>query len=246
MAILNTRTNRPQKRLSQVFKSPHNLMTYGAPLFDEAKLQALFSQIGNLETQATTETSSIVRTNVETNLLTKITAQQKSVVKEADTYRNTFSEAANATARNGLAYMTGKHIMELGAGNREYGADGYRDADVMDAGYTAFLSLLSAAGFTAATITAATGAVSVLRKYALFRYQSYTTGSQGATYVGVSPDANPATSKVAREITGILFAMLGAISNADLYEAKYPATPNPFAADYSTQFTSYFNATFIA
>lgn len=245
MAIINTRNSRS-------FKNPPNLVTYGAPILDEAKLQALFSQIGGLETQVRTEQTAIGISSARNALAAKIAPKQAEV---ANIVNNLIIRSQNAAALASLGPRytnTGNTLTpDIAGANRDI-----RAAGVM------FSDLLLKAGFSPATVDGARLAFDTMEKQIVYstggptiaRASTSNDAGAGSAYaVGSTvnvimpkPFPNPQSTATARTVFVALMDLFKAVTPSDMFELMYPALPNPFAADYTAQFDAHIASTYTA
>lgn len=225
MALINSQNRNSQRRGQMV-------NAYGAPIFDEAQLRALFQQIGTLDTTAGSEGGDQKKLAAENALRAKFATQSSDIAS--------YQASVNRAFTSGIEYINSPTQFVI----EGYGGGSYIQTDLNNQGIQLadryFIELLKKTGFSAETTSAAAGAIAVLEKYTL-----WPSVSQRARSNSVSPYPLPKTTAVAKSIMKALYTLGAAITAADLYEGVYPLEPNPLAPDYTTKFAAYFSANYV-
>lgn len=219
MALINSQNRNSQRRGQMV-------NAYGAPIFDEAQLRALFQQIGTLDSTAGSEGSDQQRLAAENALRTKFNTQAIAISSYHASVTSVFELGKKYVERPTLYVYQGDEFKQTDINNK-----GIQLAD------SYFIDLLKKVGFSAETTSAAAVAIAVLEKYTL-----WPSVSQSMRARNVPTYPLPKTAEVAKSIMIALYTLGAAITAADLYEGVYPLEPNPLAPDYTAKFAAYFSA----
>jgi hypothetical protein len=197
------------------FQNQH-INSYGAPLFDEAKLTSLFSQIGQLETQEIAESETMFQAAITTaqqqRLATqraRATALQAEMVAESQ--RMLVMLATPIPANAATISATAVNFATL-------------DNNAMGTFNNFFVKWLKAFQYSDATVSAASQALIVVKNMASF-VGGGTVPNQitpGSPHTGIAPDRYPATTNAARTIYAALATLFSATTVDDVYNGLYP------------------------
>ena len=233
MALLNSQRNGVQK--------PYGVM------FDEAKLQAIFAKISQLETGASTETATIAKEAGLQALRSQIAGRQSAASAMQSADHAIFVKAA-------VAMTNPDSIKTAWLPNPNYDGSFWAydvttpSNDAVSKGFAAFIRLLGDFGFSSATISSATTAIGILSKYSLYVPLQHgfrnNSGNLSANGYIIGSDRTPKTSAVARAISAELFKLLSDVTSDDYFTALNPSLPNPFSAGYEADLSAYFDANY--
>jgi hypothetical protein len=209
---------------------------YGV-MFDEAKLQEIFSRIGQLETQAASETGDINKDLARKALMAKFENQKKEVIAYRDTSLAKIKALKTSLLEPEASAFKTTYV-NMATGNA-YSVKRYSNAAI-ETGYAEIIAFLKKMNFSEATIASATSAINVVKKYSIWNYTSPETVGDAV----IVPDKTPNTSQVARGIGIALADIISGLTDEELYSTIYSNLPNPFDSDYAAKFATYFAANY--